>query len=40
MTFNVSLRASACLFAIALATPAFAEETDGTNVTAAVRVRF
>jgi iron complex outermembrane receptor protein len=28
MTFNVSLRASACLFAIALSTPAFAEETD------------
>ncbi|MEY4889476.1 MAG: hypothetical protein RIQ75_606, partial [Pseudomonadota bacterium] len=28
MTFNVSLRASACLFAIALSTPAIAEETD------------
>lgn len=28
MTFNVSLRASACLFSIAFSTPVFAEETD------------
>lgn len=40
MTFNVSLRASACLFALTFTPPTFAEETDGTNVTAAMRVRF